>query len=89
MLLDVGIGDHVSRVGDADLWLGLVVLRHQDQLVAKILEGLARFFHRELRAEFDVLAEGSLLAGERRLHGDLDLTLLRPGGRRRGGKECQ
>src|SRR5207249_5093326 len=40
---NIGIGDHVSRVGDADLWFGLVVLGHQHEVVAEIFKRLARF----------------------------------------------
>ena len=79
----VGVGNHVARVGHADFRLGLVVLGHQHQVIAKIFECLGRFLDRELRAEFDMLAERGLFAGKRRLHGDLDLALLRPRGRRR------
>jgi len=76
-----------SRLATTDLWLGLVVLRHQDQLVARSLKACSLLPPR-VAADFDVLAEGSLLAGERRLHGDLDLTLLRQAVARRGAG-CQ
>ena len=52
----VGIGNHVSRIGNADFRFGLVVLRHQLQIVAEIFECLGCLFHRQLRAELDMLA---------------------------------
>src|SRR4029079_5769113 len=59
----LGIRDHISRVRNADLRFSLVVLRHKHQIVAEIFERFAGFFHSELSAKLDVLADGSLLAG--------------------------
>ena len=86
---DFGIGDHVARVGDADLRFGLIVLRHQHEIVAQRFECLDRLLDGELRAELDMFAERGLLARERRLHGDFDFTFLRPRGRRQRGKQRQ
>ena len=57
------IGDHISRIRDTDLRFRLVVLRHEHQIIAEIFECFAGFFHSELSAKLDMLADGSLLAG--------------------------
>ena len=75
------------RVGDANRRFRLVVMRHQYQIVAHRFESFDRLFHRELRAELDMLAKRRLLAGERPLDGDLDFALLRPLSTRHGGDQ--
>jgi hypothetical protein len=89
----VGVGQDVARVGDADLGLRLVVVRHEHEIVAERLEALDRLLDGELRAELDRLADRRLLARERRLGRDFDAPLLCPrlgrgqGGRGENGKD--
>ena len=75
---DIGIGDDVARVGDPNLRFRLIVVRDQDEIIAQSFEGVDRLLDRQLRAELDTIADRRLLAGKRRLHGDLDRALLRP-----------
>jgi hypothetical protein len=72
---NVLVGDDVLRVGDADVGLGLVVERNQLNLEALLLQGPLELLDRELRAEFDALAERRLTAAERALRRDLDGAL--------------
>ena len=69
---DVLVGDDVLAVGDADVGLGLVVVRHELDLETHLLERALELLDGELGAEFDAFAERGLPAAERALGGDLD-----------------
>ena len=72
---DVLVRDHVPCVGDADVGLGLIVERHDLDLVPHRLQRTLVLFHCQLRAQLDAFAERSLAATERALRRDLDRAL--------------
>jgi len=77
---DVLVGDDVLRVGHADVGLGLVVVGHQLDPEAGLLQVALELLDGELRAELDALAERRLAAAERALRRDLDRSLALGGG---------
>src|SRR5262245_103468 len=75
------VGDDVLRVRDADVRLGLIVVRDQLDLEAGFLEIALELLDAELRAELDAFTERGLAAAQRALRRDFDRLALRGGSR--------